>query len=56
MNEMPPLAYIPRSALPRYFSEAWYDGVNYFGETELDCLDCRELKNSTHIKPGFWPE
>ena len=51
-----PRQYIPTSSLPRYYSEAWMDGMRYYGETKHHCLDCREYKNSSNIKPDFWKD
>jgi hypothetical protein len=43
-----------RNDLPLYYARAWKDGASSFAEVRKSCVDCREYKNSTHIKPGFW--
>jgi hypothetical protein len=40
--------------LPIYFSEAWVFGEWRMGEVQKHCVDCRDYKGSTHIKPDFW--
>ena len=40
--------------LPLYYARAWMDGESSFAEVNKHCVDCREYKNSTHIKPDFW--
>ena len=40
--------------LPVYMSEAWVFGEWKAGEVRKHCVDCRDYKGSTHIKPDFW--
>jgi hypothetical protein len=49
-----PLGPVSRSDLPKYFARAWRDGEPSYAEVNKHCVDCREYKNSTHIKPDFW--
>lgn len=48
------IGWVPRQYRPLYFSRASMDGRTYFAEVNQHCVDCREYKNSTHIKPDFW--
>ncbi len=40
--------------LPKYFARAWMDGESFFAEVNKHCVDCRDYRHSTHIKPDFW--
>lgn len=40
--------------LPMYFARGWMDGEPSFGQVNKHCVDCRDYKNSTHIKPDYW--
>lgn len=40
--------------LPVYLAEEYVDGVRKYGEVHKFCVDCREYKGSSHIKPDFW--
>ena len=42
--------------LPVYLSTAFVDGERQTGEVRKYCVDCRDYKGSTHIKPDFWPD
>lgn len=44
----------PASKLPLYIATAVINGITVAGEVEYECVDCREYKNSTSIKPDFW--
>jgi hypothetical protein len=39
---------------PSYFARATYDGVTVYAKVNKHCVDCREYKNSTEVKPDFW--
>jgi hypothetical protein len=49
-----PTGPVSRSDLPKYFARAWRDGIPSYAEVNKHCVDCRDYKNSTHIKPDFW--
>jgi hypothetical protein len=40
--------------LPVYLAEEYVDGVRNYGEVHKYCVDCREYKGSSHVKPDFW--
>ncbi|MEN8229532.1 MAG: DUF4249 domain-containing protein [Bacteroidota bacterium] len=40
--------------LPYYMATLTIDGLNQHGGVMKECIDCREYKGSTHIKPDFW--
>lgn len=40
--------------LPMYYARASQGGVSAFAEVNHHCVDCREYKHSSHIKPDFW--
>ena len=44
------------SYLPVYLSSTFMDGKRKIGEVPKYCVDCREYRGSTHIKPDFWPD
>jgi hypothetical protein len=39
---------------PAYFARATYDGQTVYAEVNHHCVDCREYKGSTAIKPDYW--
>ena len=39
---------------PFFFARATYDGVTVYEEVNHHCVDCREYKGSTNLKPAFW--
>ncbi|MEA3460489.1 MAG: DUF4249 domain-containing protein [Bacteroidota bacterium] len=39
---------------PSYFARATYDGATVYARVNKHCVDCREYKGSTAIKPDFW--
>jgi hypothetical protein len=49
-----PAGYITKEDLPKYYARAWKDGESFFAEVNRHCVDCREYRHSTHIKPEFW--
>ncbi len=54
-GDFPPgLAYFPTSYLPVYLSRVFVEEAEYHGEVNKCCVDCRDYKGSTHIKPDFW--
>lgn len=42
------------SSYPAYFARATYDGTSVYSDVKKHCVDCREYKGSTAIKPDFW--
>jgi hypothetical protein len=40
--------------LPVYLAIAWVDGSRSYGEVHKYCVDCRDYKGSSHIKPDYW--
>jgi hypothetical protein len=42
------------TSFPAFFARATYDGETVYEEVKHYCVDCRENKGSTHIKPDFW--
>jgi hypothetical protein len=56
-SELPRFRFLMTADLPVYCSRA-YDpltGAAMFGETILDCLDCRVRNGSAADPPDFWP-
>lgn len=58
-GELPAMFYYivlnyPPNQPPIYLSLAYADGGQTFGMVEKQCVDCREYKFSSHIKPDFW--
>ena len=49
-----PAGYLTKEDLPLYFARAWKDGEASFAEVNKHCVDCREYRHSSHIKPDFW--
>ncbi len=39
---------------PAYFARATYDGTTVYAEVNKHCVDCREYKGSSDVKPDFW--
>ncbi|MDF1576275.1 MAG: DUF4249 domain-containing protein [Bacteroidales bacterium] len=39
---------------PAYFARASYDGTTVYAQVNKHCVDCREYKGSSAIKPDFW--
>lgn len=39
---------------PSYFARASFEGTSVFAEVNKHCVDCREYKKSTEVKPDFW--
>lgn len=39
---------------PSYFARATYDGATVYARVNKQCVDCREYKGSSAIKPDFW--
>lgn len=39
---------------PSYFARAEYDGTTVYAEVNKHCVDCREYKGSSAVKPDFW--
>lgn len=39
---------------PAYFARATYDGETVYAQVNKHCVDCREYKGSSAIKPDFW--
>jgi hypothetical protein len=42
------------TSYPSYFARATYDGASVYAEVNHHCVDCREYKGSTNLKPDFW--
>lgn len=49
-----PAGPISREDLPIYYARAFWDGESVYAEINKHCVDCREYKNSTHLKPEYW--
>ena len=49
-----PAGYLTVEDLPMYFARAWKDGSSSFAQVNKHCVDCRDYKNSTHIRPDYW--
>ena len=45
---------VSRDDLPKYYARAFWDGESVYAEINKHCVDCREYKKSTHIKPDYW--
>ncbi len=39
---------------PSYFARASFEGTSVYAEVNKHCVDCREYKKSTEVKPDFW--
>ena len=39
---------------PSYFARATYDGATVYAVVNKHCVDCREYKGSSAIKPDYW--
>ena len=48
------VAYYSKSLLPIYLSYAKIGAIEAFGPVNKFCVDCRDYKGSTHVKPDFW--
>lgn len=48
------LSFMPDKYLPVYTSAGWNNGEWAKGEVHKYCVDCREYKGSSHVKPDFW--
>lgn len=46
--------HYPPTQPPIYLSMAYNGKDEVFGVVEKQCIDCREYKGSSHIKPAFW--
>ena len=44
---------LPRS-FPAFFARSTNHGETVYEQVNHHCVDCREYKGSTNIKPGFW--
>jgi hypothetical protein len=42
------------TTFPSYFARATYDGATVYAKVNKHCVDCREYKGSSAIKPDFW--
>ncbi len=42
------------TSFPAYFARATYDGATVYEEVYMYCVDCREYKGSSALKPEFW--
>jgi len=49
-----PSGPVSRDDLPKYYARAFWDGESVYAEVNKHCVDCREYKNSTHLKPDYW--
>lgn len=49
-----PAGPVSRDDLPKYYARAFWDGESVLAEVNKHCVDCREYKNSTHLKPDYW--
>jgi hypothetical protein len=49
-----PSGPVAQEDLPMYYARAWKNGEASFAEVNKHCVDCREYKNSTHVKPEYW--
>ncbi len=52
--DMGPPGPITREDLPKYYAGAFWDGETVYAEVNKHCIDCREYKKSTHLKPDYW--
>jgi Domain of unknown function (DUF4249) len=39
---------------PAYYARAHYDGKSVYEKVNKHCVDCREYRGSSHIKPDYW--
>ena len=44
----------PLKYLPVYLVTATFEAESKTGEVNKECVDCREYKGSSHIRPEFW--
>jgi len=42
------------TSYPSYFARATYDGVTVYAQVRKHCVDCRDYKGSSAVKPDFW--
>lgn len=49
-----PSGYLTKEDLPIYYASAWMGSEKHFAQVNKHCVDCRDYKNSTHIKPEYW--
>lgn len=42
------------TTFPAYFARATYDGTTVYAQVNHHCVDCREYKGSSAMKPDFW--
>ena len=42
------------TTFPSYFARATYDGATVYAQVNKHCVDCREYRGSSAIKPDFW--
>jgi hypothetical protein len=42
------------TSFPAFFARATYDGATVYEEVSHHCVDCREYRGSTNIKPDYW--
>ena len=42
------------TSYPAFFARATYDGATVYEQVYHYCVDCREYKGSTNLKPDFW--
>ena len=42
------------TSFPAYFARATYDGATVYAVVNKHCVDCREYKGSSEVKPDFW--
>jgi hypothetical protein len=49
-----PAGWVTVDDLPKYYARVWRDGVPITAEVNKHCVDCREYRHSTHIKPDYW--
>ena len=41
-------------SFPSFYARATYDGQTVYEQVNHHCVDCREYKGSTNLKPDFW--
>ena len=42
------------TSYPAYFGRATYDGTTVYAEVNHHCVDCREYRGSSALKPDYW--
>ncbi len=42
------------TSFPAYFARATYNGETVYARVNKHCVDCRDYKGSTEVKPDFW--